>query len=78
MMDERRREKLSLHLSQCSVLLFGCFCFSAMRVASLRYTIVAAGPTPPDVEKMSGVKEACSTSLILSSYALLFCCSFTR
>ena len=46
--------------------------------ASLLYVTSAAGHIPPVVEKMSGVNEACSTSLTLSSYALLFSCSFCR
>ena len=35
------------------------------------YTTVAIGPIPPEVEKISGEKEPCSTSLILSG-TLLF------
>ena len=40
------------------------------------HTTVAIGPIPPDVEKISGEKEPCSTSLILSSLDHLFSCSF--
>ena len=60
-------EKLSLHRSQNRVLLYGWSRFLAMRVAMHLYTTVAIGPMPPDVEKTSGEKEPCSTSLILSS-----------
>ena len=35
MMADLSKEKFSLHLSQCSVLLYGLPCFSAKREASL-------------------------------------------
>ena len=37
---ERRREKLSLHLSQFMVLLYGLLCLSAISEAILLYTLL--------------------------------------
>ena len=45
-MADLRREKFSLHLSQCRVELYALPCFSAKREASFVYTIVAIGPIP--------------------------------
>ena len=52
-MADLKREKFSLHLSQCSVEP----CFSAKREASLLYTTVAMVPIPPAAEKTSGEKD---------------------
>ena len=65
-------EKLSLHLNQCSVLLFGLLCLSAMSEAILLYTTVVVFPLPPAVKKTSGQNAPCSTSLTLSSLDLHF------
>ena len=43
--------------------------------ARLLYSTAVDLPVPPEVEKMSGEKEACSTSVILCSYLRLFICS---
>ena len=67
MIADLSSEKLSLHRTQNSVLLYGWSRFSEMRVAIRLYTAVAIGPIRPDVETISGEKEPCSTSLILSS-----------
>jgi len=64
---ERRREKLSLHLSQFMVLLYGLLCLSAMSEAIPLYTTFAVAPMPPATEKTRGENDPCSTSLILSS-----------
>ena len=63
MMAERRSEKLSLHLSQYRVWLYGCCCFSAIREVIHLHTTVAMGPMPPAVEKIRGGDVPCSTSL---------------
>lgn len=73
-----KREKFSLHLSQCNVELYGLPCFSAKREASLLYTTVAMVPIPPAAEKTSGEKDPCSISRTRSSYALFFSSSFLR
>ena len=57
MMAERRSKKLSLHLSQNRVWLYGCCCFSAMRKAILLYTTVALGPIKSFVNVGSLVKK---------------------
>ena len=63
-MDDLSREKFNLHRIQFMTNPY-CFpCFSERSAASLLYTTVAAGPSPPDVEKINGVKEPCSMSLI--------------
>ena len=68
MIADLSSEKLSLHRTQNSVLLYGWSRFLEKRLVAIRlYTTVAIGPIPPDVEKISGEKEPCSTSLILSS-----------
>ena len=72
MVADRSNEKFSRHLSQCSVELYGLPWFSAMREASLLYTVFAMEPIPPAAEKTSGEKEPCSTSRTRSSYALFF------
>ena len=77
-MADLRREKFSLHISQCRVELYALPCFSAKTEASFLYTIVAIGPIPPAAEKNSGEKEPCSISLTRSSYALFFSSSFFR
>ena len=51
---ECRREKLSLHLSQFMVLLYGLLCLSAISEAILLYTTFAVAPMPPAVEKNEG------------------------
>ena len=51
-------EKLSLHRTQNSVLLYGWSRFSEIRMAIRLYTTVAIGAIPPDVEKISGEKGA--------------------
>ena len=72
---DRNKEKLSLHLSQNRVELYGWLCFSAMSEAIPLHTVVAIGPIPPEIENTRGAKEPCSISLTLSSYAHFFSCS---
>ena len=50
-MADPNNEKFILHLSQCSVELYGLPCFSARREASLLYTTVAMVPMSPAAEK---------------------------
>ena len=69
---DRSREKLSLHLSQFIVLLYGLLCLSVIREAILLYITVAVAPMPPAVVKTRGEKEPCSTSLIVGSPLLEF------
>ena len=78
MIADLSSEKLSLHRSQCTILLYGLSCFSAISEASLLYTTVAVVPMPPDVENTSGENDPCSISLICSSYVLLFSISLQR
>ena len=78
MIEDRSREKFSLHWIQCIVLLKGLLCFSAIIDAILLYTTVAVVPMPPDVEKTKGEKDPCSISLTRSSYARFFSISFRR
>ncbi len=61
---ERSSEKLSLHLIQWMILLYGLSCFLAVIEAILLYTTFAVGPIPPDVEKTRGENDPCSTSLM--------------
>ena len=61
------RKKFSLHLMRCSVFPYALSCSSAIREASLLYTTVAVGPSPPAVVNTSGENVPCSTSLIRSS-----------
>ena len=77
-MADLKREKFTLHPSQCNVELYGLPCFSAKREASLLYTIVAIVPMPPAAEKTNGEKDPCSTSRTCSSYTLFFSSSFFR
>ena len=51
---KRRSEKLSLHLSQFMVLLYGLLCLSAINEAILLYTTFAVAPMPPAAEKTKG------------------------
>ena len=76
-MADLRREKFSLHLSQCRVELYAFPYFSAKREASFLYTIVAIGPIPPAAEKTVGRR---SRVLFPShtSYALFFSSSFLQ
>ena len=53
-MANLRREKFSLHLSQCRVKLYALPCFSAKREASFLYATVAIRPIPPAAEKTVG------------------------
>ena len=65
MMAERRSEKLSLHLSQLMVWLYGWWNFVDIMVASLLYVVAAEGPIPPATETTRGEKQPCSISLTL-------------
>ena len=69
---DRRSEKVSLHLNQPMVLLYGKSHFSAKTEASRLLKIVASFPIPPVVERTSGVKDECSTSRTRCSYTLFF------
>ena len=51
---ERNSEKLCLHISQKWVRLNGSSRLSAIIEARRRYTTVAIGPIPPEVENTSG------------------------
>ena len=66
-MADLSSEKLSLHLIQCSVVLYCWFCLSEMSDASRLYTVIAVGPIPPVVLKTSGEKDPCSISRTRSS-----------
>ena len=66
-MEDLKRLKESLHLSHFITMLYFIPLFSASRVARRRYAMVVEGPIPPEAEKTRGVKEPCSTSLILWS-----------
>ena len=68
MIADLSREKLTLHRSQNSVLLYGCSCLSAINEASLLETTVAVDPNPPVVEKTNGEKEPNSISRMRCSY----------
>ena len=59
MIADLSREKLTLQRSQNSVLLYGCFCISAINEASLLKTTVAVAidPDPPVVEKTNGERN---------------------
>ncbi len=63
------------HLIQANVSQYFDFRFSDNSSAILLYATVASLPRPPVVEKIKGVKEPCSISLILSPYSLFFICS---
>ena len=65
MMAERRSEKLSLHLSQLIVWLYGWWNFVDIMVASLLYVVATEGPIPPATENTRGEKQPCSISLTL-------------
>ena len=54
--EERRRAKESLHLSQARVELYGCSHFSESSEASLLKQTVAAGPAPPVRDMTRGVQ----------------------
>ena len=49
MMVDLSRKKFSLHLMRFSVFLYALLCSSVIREASLLYTTVAVGPSPPAV-----------------------------
>ena len=63
-MDDLSREKLNLHRIQFMTKPYYFPCFSERSAASPLYATMVAGPSPPDVEKINGVKEPCSMSLI--------------
>ena len=65
MLSDRRREKVSRHLSQLMVGLYCWLNLVEIIVANLLYTTVADGPISPDTEKTSVEKQPCSTSLTL-------------
>ena len=50
------------HYSQDITKLQSCSLFTEMKEAILLYTVVAALPIPPKVEKTNGVNEPISTS----------------
>ena len=53
MTEEQSTEKFSLHLSQCSVLLYDLSYFSVMSVGTLLCTTVAKVPMLPVAENAS-------------------------
>ena len=64
---ERRREKLSLHLSQFMVLLYGLLCLSAISEAILLYTTFAVATMPP------ATKKACQFTSHMATFAVNLC-----
>ena len=72
MIAESMSEKATLLRIIFIVELYEEECFSEIMEASLLNTMDAEGPQPPVVERTIGVNEACSTSITLLSYALLF------
>ena len=73
--EDRSKQKDRVHLNQFIVVLQGWSYLSVRREASLLQKVLASLLSPPLAEKTRGVKEACSTSMILCSYALFFSCS---
>ena len=65
MISDRRREKVSRHLTQLMVCLYCWLNLVEIIVANLLYTTVGDGPIPPDTEETRGEKQPCSTSLTL-------------
>ena len=64
MIAARSRENERRHWIHPMVLLYVSSLFVEIRAASLLYVFTAARPMPPVQDKMRGVKEPCSTSLI--------------
>ena len=62
---ESMNENAILHRTNPRVVLYGCVCLTDRRPASLLRATVADGPHPPLVDNTIGVKEPCSTSMIL-------------
>lgn len=74
-MADRSRLKLIVVRSHAIVVAYVSLCFSASREAKCCRKVVVRRLAPPDVEKISGVKEARSTSRTRSSYMFCFACS---
>ena len=72
MIAESMSEKATLLRTIFIVELYEEECFSEIMDASLLNTMDVEGPQPPVVERTIGVNVACSTSITLLSYALLF------
>ena len=72
MIAESMSEKATLLRIIFIVELYEEECFSEIMEASLLNTMDTEGPQPPVVARTIGVNEACSTSITLLSYALLF------
>ena len=69
---DRRRENETLHLIHDDTMLFGWSLFSASISPSLRKNFLVHLLIPPAIVNTRGVKDACSTCCILSSYCLRF------
>ena len=69
---DRRRENETLHLIHDDTMLFGCSFFSASISPSLLKNFLVHLLIPPAIVNTRGVKDACSTCSIQSSYCLRF------
>ena len=67
LIEDLKSEKVRQHLSQAIMELYELSHFEARSDASLLYNVLASFRSPPVAEKTKGMKEACSTSLILCS-----------
>ena len=71
MFVESRSEKAILQRRNPNVLLYGCVCLSDRRLPNLLNATVVDETHSPLVHSTVGVKESCSTSMILLPCALL-------
>ena len=71
-MADRSRLKLTVVRSHAIVVAYVSLCFSASCEAKCCRKVVVMGLALPDVEKISGMKEARSTSRTRSSYMFSF------
>ena len=69
---DRRRENETLHPLHDDTRLFSCSHFSASISPSLLKNLLVHLLIPPAIVNTRGVKDACSTCSILSSYCLRF------
>ena len=65
-------ERMKLHLIHEDTMLFGCSLLSASISPSLLKNVLVHLLIPPAIVNTRGVKDACSTCSILSSYCLRF------
>ena len=73
---DRRKENETLHLIHDDTMLFGWRLFSASISPSLLKNFLVQLLIPPAIVNTRGVKDACSTCSILSSYYLHFSFSY--